>query len=80
MRFRRALPAPLAVTSLAVAVACAQPGPDTDPLPSWNDGADREWAYDRQSHIGHLDKAWDEAGQRGWTVVDMKQDRNRIFP
>ena len=42
--------------------------------------ADREWAYDRGSHIGGLDKALDEAGQRGWTVVDMKQDWKRIYP
>lgn len=34
----------------------------------------REWAYDRQSHIGRLDKALDEAGERGWTVVDMARD------
>jgi phosphoglycolate phosphatase-like HAD superfamily hydrolase len=40
----------------------------------------REWAYDRQSHIGKLDKAWDDAGVRGWTVVDMKTDWKRIFP
>jgi phosphoglycolate phosphatase-like HAD superfamily hydrolase len=42
--------------------------------------ADREWAYDRQSHIGKLDKALDEALARGWTVVDMKQDWKRIYP
>jgi phosphoserine phosphatase len=42
--------------------------------------AEREWAYDRQSSIGHLDKALDEAAQRGWTVVSMKTDWKRIFP
>jgi hypothetical protein len=42
--------------------------------------AEREWAYDRQSPIGRLDKALDEAQRRGWTVVDMKKDWNRIFP
>jgi phosphoserine phosphatase len=42
--------------------------------------ATREWAYDRQSHIGKLDKAWDDARVRGWTVVDMKTDWKRIFP
>jgi len=42
--------------------------------------ADREWAYDRDSHIGRLDKALDEARQRGWTVVDMKSDWNVIYP
>ncbi len=39
----------------------------------------REWAYDRQSPIGRLDKGLDEATARGWTVVDMKQDWKRIF-
>jgi len=42
--------------------------------------AEREWAYDRQSHIGKLDKAWDEANERGWTVVSMKDDWRTIFP
>src|SRR5215203_4602934 len=36
--------------------------------------AEREWAYDRASHIGRLDKALDEAVPKGWTVVDMKRD------
>ena len=40
----------------------------------------REYAYDRQSHIGRLDKAWDEAVRRGWSVVDMKNDWKVIFP
>lgn len=40
----------------------------------------REWAYDRTSHIGKLDKGLDEAAQRGWTVVDMKKDWKRIYP
>jgi len=39
----------------------------------------REWAYDRKSHIGQLDKAWDEALTKGWTVVDMKEDWKTIF-
>ena len=42
--------------------------------------AEREYAYDRTSHIGKLDKAWDEATQRGWTVVDMKRDWKVIYP
>jgi hypothetical protein len=41
--------------------------------------AEREWAYDRDSHIGKLDKAWDEANEKGWTVVDMKEDWKKIF-
>jgi phosphoglycolate phosphatase-like HAD superfamily hydrolase len=42
--------------------------------------ADREWAYDRTSHIGMLDKGLDEAATRGWTVVDMKNDWKTIYP
>jgi hypothetical protein len=42
--------------------------------------AEREWAYDRQSHIGRLDKALDEAKAKGWTVVNMQQDWQTIFP
>lgn len=42
--------------------------------------AEREWAYDRSSHIGKLDKAWDEALAKGWIVVDMKADWRNIFP
>ena len=41
---------------------------------------EREWAYDRKSSIGRLDKGLDEARQKGWTVVDMKQDWKVIFP
>jgi phosphoglycolate phosphatase-like HAD superfamily hydrolase len=40
----------------------------------------REWAYDRKSPIGQLDKALDEANARGWTVADMKNDWRRVFP
>jgi phosphoserine phosphatase len=42
--------------------------------------AEREWAYDRTSSIGRLDKGLDEAKAKGWTVVDMKKDWKRIFP
>jgi len=42
--------------------------------------AEREYAYDRQSHIGKLDVAWDEATKRGWTVVDMKKDWKQVYP
>lgn len=42
--------------------------------------ADREYAYDRQSKIGKLDKALDEASERNWTVVDMKRDWKTVFP
>jgi hypothetical protein len=42
--------------------------------------AEREYAYDRQSHIGRLDKALNAAPMNKWTVVDMKQDWKVIFP
>lgn len=42
--------------------------------------AEREWAYDRDSHIGRLDKGLDEAKKHGWTIADMKQDWKYIFP
>jgi hypothetical protein len=41
--------------------------------------AEREYAYDRKSPFGHLDKGLDEAGSRGWLVVDMKRDWKRVF-
>ena len=41
---------------------------------------EREWAYDRKSHIGKLDKALDEANAKGWTVASMKTDWKTIFP
>jgi phosphoglycolate phosphatase-like HAD superfamily hydrolase len=42
--------------------------------------AEREWAYDRKSPIGQLDVALDAAQAEGWTIVDMKNDWNRVFP
>lgn len=42
--------------------------------------AEREWSYDRDSHIGKLDRALDEAIARKWVVVDMKQDWKVIYP
>jgi hypothetical protein len=42
--------------------------------------AEREWAYDRKSSVGKLDKALDAAPAAGWTVVDMKNDWKTIFP
>ena len=41
--------------------------------------AEREWAYDRTSSIGRLDKGLDEASAKGWTVVSMKSDWKKIF-
>jgi phosphoglycolate phosphatase-like HAD superfamily hydrolase len=42
--------------------------------------AEREYAYDRQSKVGKLDKALDEASAKGWAVVDMRQDWKTVFP
>jgi phosphoserine phosphatase len=41
--------------------------------------ADREYAYDRQSHVGRLDRALDEASTKSWLIVDMKRDWKTIF-
>jgi hypothetical protein len=41
--------------------------------------AEREWAYDRKSAVGRLDKAWDEAVRRGWTVTNMKTEWKKVF-
>jgi phosphoglycolate phosphatase-like HAD superfamily hydrolase len=41
--------------------------------------AAREWAYDRASPVGRLDKGLDQAKAKGWTVVDMKNDWKRVF-
>ena len=40
----------------------------------------REWAYDRDSHIGRLDEGLDEANEKGWTVIDMEKDWKVIYP
>ncbi len=42
--------------------------------------AAREYAYDRQSQVGKLDKALDEGTRRNWTVVDMARDWKVVFP
>lgn len=42
--------------------------------------AEREYAYDRKSHVGKLDKVLDIAPDQDWIIVDMKQDWNVIFP
>lgn len=41
--------------------------------------AEREYAYDRDSHVGRLDRGLDEAQQRGWVIMDMKKDWNTVF-
>jgi len=45
-----------------------------------HDDAQREWAYDRQSKIGKLDRGLDEAKAKGWPVVSMKTDWAKIYP
>jgi len=45
-----------------------------------HDDDEREWAYDRRSRIGTLDKAWDDAKAKSWTVVSMKDDWATVFP
>jgi hypothetical protein len=45
-----------------------------------HDDAEREWAYDRDSAIGRLERGLDEAAERGWLVVSMKRDWKRVFP
>jgi phosphoserine phosphatase len=41
--------------------------------------AEREWAYDRDSDVGRLDKALDEATAKGWTIVNMKRDWRVVY-
>ncbi len=41
--------------------------------------AEREYAYDRESHFGKLDKALDAAGDAGWVLVSMKDDWSQVF-
>jgi phosphoglycolate phosphatase-like HAD superfamily hydrolase len=45
-----------------------------------HDDAEREWAYDRDSHIGRLDRGLDEGPGRGWKIVSMKDDWNTVYP
>ena len=42
--------------------------------------AAREYAYDRKSHVGTLDKVLDMAKANGWIIVDMKNDWKQVFP
>lgn len=45
-----------------------------------HDDKKREWAYDRDSHIGKLDRGLDEAKTRQWNIISMKNDWSRIYP
>lgn len=40
----------------------------------------REWAYDRKSHVGRLDKGLDYANKHHWSIVDMKKDWKVVYP
>lgn len=57
----------------------AGPGPRFGAVVRHTD-AEREYAYDRASHVGRLARALDEAPARGWTVVSMKDDWAAVFP
>jgi phosphoserine phosphatase len=59
--------------------ATSAPGPRLGVIVHHTDG-EREWAYDRDSHVGALSRALDEAPSRGWIVVDMQRDWKVIFP
>jgi hypothetical protein len=45
-----------------------------------HDDADREYAYDRDSSVGRLDRALDEAPRRGWRVISVRNDWRRVYP
>ena len=59
--------------------SAAGPGRTLQMLVHHTDG-EREWTYDRDSSIGHLDAALDQATEDGWVVVDMAADWRRIYP
>ena len=44
-----------------------------------HDDAVREFAYDRGSHIGRLERGLDEAGARGWSLISMKSDWKTVY-
>lgn len=54
--------------------------PRTLPVSRQLRDANREYAYDRESSVGKLNTAWDEAVEKGWIVVSMKDDWNHVFP
>lgn len=45
-----------------------------------HDDGEREWAYDRKSHVGRLDRGLDEGPRRGWTITSMKKEWKSIYP
>jgi phosphoserine phosphatase len=54
------------------------PGPRLGLIVHHDDG-EREYAYDRKSSIGRLERGLDEAAQRGWVIVSMKDDWRRVY-
>ena len=66
------------VWPLATAPTCGD-GPRFALLVHHTD-AEREVAYDRESHVGRLVRGLDEGPGRGWTIVSMKDDWKRVFP
>jgi hypothetical protein len=54
-------------------------GPDLGLIVDHTD-ATREWAYDRDSRIGTLDRALDAAPDKGWLVIDMAKDWKVVYP
>ena len=54
------------------------PGPRLGLIVHHDDG-EREYAYDRKSHVGRLERGLDEAAQRGWVIVSMKDDWRRVY-
>jgi len=54
------------------------PGPRLGLILHHDDG-EREYAYDRKSSVGRLERGLDEAGPRGWVVVSMKNDWRRVY-
>ena len=49
-------------------------------MPLHHTDAAREWAYDRESPVGRLERALDEGPSRGWLIVDMASDWQAVFP
>jgi hypothetical protein len=45
-----------------------------------HDDAEREHAYDRESHIGRLSRGLDDAASRRWVIASMKTDWSRVYP
>jgi hypothetical protein len=79
------LPKPAAATRTCSGGTCSDllrrsaPGPRLGLIVNRTD-AEREWATDRDSPVGRLDKALDDAPKAGWVVVDMKKEWKTIYP